>query len=148
MYPTRISDFIPRLYGRWGIWIAYGHFLWGAEVVAVVPAQDVDFRGDRFVGPNGVGLVVVLAAVVRLLKQAYAVVAQGLGHRHEGAGFVEVVNGAAGVGFEQWRGVFPCQGVAVPAVQGVVAAQFALFAGVLVDVPARSGLGFFSVVRF
>ena len=96
--------------------ILVGHFLRGAEVVAVVPTQYVDFRCDGFVGPQRVGFLAVVAAVVGLFEQADVAVPQGLGHGHEGAGFVEVVNGAAGVGLEQRRGVFPCQGVAVPAV--------------------------------
>ena len=65
-----------------------------------------------------------------------------MGHRHEAAGFKNVVHGApsataVGLG----RGAFPREGVAVPAVEGEAAAQFALFAGLFVVVPLRAGFG-------
>ena len=48
-------------------------------------------------------------------QQAHRLVAQGLGHGDEGAGFVEVVDGFA-TGAVGLRGAaFPGEGVAVPA---------------------------------
>ena len=87
-----------------------GQFLWRAQMVALVPGQ-----------------------------QAHRLVAQCLGHRDEGAGFVEVVDGfvARAVGLR--RAAFPGQGVAVPAEQGETAPQFALFARLFVAVPLRAG---------
>ena len=128
--------------------VAVAHFLRGAEVVAVVPAQDVDFWHDGCVGPHRVGFRVVGAAVVRLFEQAHGGEAQGLGHGDEGAGFIDVVDGAPGVAVDQgWAG-FPGQGIAVPAIKGVATAQFALFEGVLVDVPLRAGGGIVLEARF
>ena len=70
-----------------------------------------------------------------------------MGHGHEAAGFEDVVHGAPGaaaVGLG--RGAFPREGVAVPAVEGEAAAQFALFTCLFVVVPLRAGFGAFSVV--
>ena len=52
--------------------------------------------------------------------------------------------GAAAVGLG--RSAFPGEGVAVPAVEGEAAAQFALFACLFVVVPLRAGFGAFSMV--
>ena len=67
------------------------------------------------VGPQRVLVDVVGAGVTRLGQQAHRLVAQGLGHGDEGAGFVEVVDGFA-TGAVGLRGAaFPGEGVAVPA---------------------------------
>jgi len=47
------------------------------------------------VGPQRVLVDVVGAGVTRLVQQAHLLVAQGLGHGDEAAGFVEVVEGFA-----------------------------------------------------
>ena len=142
-------DFAPRfVLPRPGhVAVVVGEFLRGAEVVAVVPGQRVERRGFGFVDPQRVLVDVVGAFVGRLGQQADWLLAYGLSHGYEAAGFEDVVHGAPGaaaVGLG--RGSFPGEGVAVPAVEGETAAQFALFTRLFVVVPLRAGFGAFSVV--
>jgi len=65
-------------------------------------------------------------------------VAQGLGHGDEGAGFVEVVDGFAARAVGLLGAAFPGEGLAVPAEQDEVAPQFPLFARLFVAVPLRA----------
>ena len=61
-----------------------------------------------------------------------------MGYGDESAGFVEVVDGFA-TGAVGLRGAaFPGEGVAVPAIEGEVAALLALFARLFVAVPLRA----------
>ena len=92
-----------------------GEFLWRAEVVALVPGQHVNRQRLRGVGPQRVLVDVVGAGVTRLGQQAHRLVAQGLGHGDEGAGFVEVVDGFATRAVGLRGAAFPSQRVAVPA---------------------------------
>ena len=100
---------------------------------------------DAYFFQGGITLVVV-ALVGRLGEQADGLLAYGLGHGHEAAGFKNVVHGAPGAAVGSGRGAFPGEGVAVPAVEGEAAAQFALFARLFVAVPLRAGFGAVSVV--
>ena len=109
-----------------------------AQGVALVPRQYVYRQRLRGVGPQRVFIDVVGAGVTRLGQQAHRLVTQGLGHRDEGAGFVEVVNGSAARAIGLCGAAFPGQSVAVPAEQGETAPQFALFAGLFVLVPLRA----------
>ena len=133
-------DFSPRFVLRAPGDLAggVGQFLWCAQVVALVPRQYVYRQRLRGVGPQRVLVDVVGAGVTRLGQQAHRLVTQGLGHRDEGAGFVEVVNGFATGAISLCGAAFPGEGVAVPAEQGETAPQFALFAGLFVLVPLRA----------
>ena len=140
-FRTLFFDFSPRavLSAPGDLAGGVGQFLWRAEVVALVPDQYVNRQRLRGVGPQRVLVNVVGAGVTRLGQQAHRLVAQGLGHGDEGAGFVEVVDGFA-TGAVGLRGAaFPGQGVAVPAEQGEAAPQFPLFARLFVAVPLRAG---------
>ncbi|WP_223523307.1 tail fiber assembly protein [Pseudomonas sp. A-B-26] len=68
MYPTRISDFIPRTYGRWGLWIAYGISEgWSAS------NENADWLFTAFVAPKQTpdeAYAVNKAAQVSLLVRA------------------------------------------------------------------------------
>ena len=121
--------------------VVVGQFLRGAEVVAVVPGQCVQRQGFGFMNPQRVLVDVVVALVGRLGEQADGLLAYGLGHGHEAAGFKKVVHGAPGAAVGSGRVAFPGEGVAVPAVEGEAAAQFALFARLLVAVPLQAGFG-------
>ena len=115
-----------------------GQFLWRAQVVALVPGQHVNRQRLRGVGPQRVLVDVVGAGVTRLGQQAHRLVAQGLGHGDEGAGFVEVVDGFAARAVGLCGAAFPGQSVAVPAEQDEAAPQFPLFARLFVAVPLRA----------
>ena len=110
-------DFSPRFVLRAPGDLAggVGQFLWRAEVVALVPRQYVYRQRLRGVGPQRVLVDVVGAGVTRLGQQAHRLVAQGLGHGDEGAGFVEVVDGFATGAVGLCGAAFPSEGVAVPA---------------------------------
>ena len=123
-----------------------GQFLRGAEVVAVVPGQCIEGQRFGFVDPQRVLVDVVVALVGRLGEQADGLLAYGLGHGHEAAGFKNVVHGAPGAAVGSGRVAFPGEGVAVPAVEGEAAAQFALFARLFVAVPLRAGFGAVAMV--
>ena len=110
-------DFSPRFVLRAPGDLAggVGQFLWRAEVVALVPRQYVYRQRLRGVGPQRVLVDVVGTGVTRLGQQAHRLVAQGLGHGDEGAGFVEVVDGFAARAIGLRGAAFPGEGVAVPA---------------------------------
>ena len=76
-------------------------------------------------GPQRVLVDVVGAFVGRLGQQADRLLMQRLSHGHEAAGFKKVVHGAHGA-VGPGRAAFPCEGVAVPAVEGKAAAQLAI----------------------
>ena len=78
-----------------GLAVVVGEFLRGAEVVALVPGKDVDRQRFGFIGPERVFFEVVTTFVGRLADEADGFVADGLGHRDEGVGFVDVVDRAA-----------------------------------------------------
>ena len=118
--------------------VGVGQFLWRAQVVALVPRQYVNRQRLRGVGPQRVLVDVVGAGVTRLGQQAHRLVAQGLGHGDEGAGFVEVVDGFGTGAVSLCRAAFPGEGVAVQAEQCETAPQFALFAGLFVLVPLQA----------
>ena len=124
-----------------------GQFLWRAEVVALVPGQYVNRQRLRGVGPQRVLVDVVGTGVTRLGQQAHRLVAQGLGHGDEGAGFVEIVDGFATRAVDMRGTAFPGQGVAVPAIEGEVAALLALFARLFVAVPLRALFFIFGCTR-
>ena len=92
-----------------------GEFLRCAEVITLVPGQHVNRQRLRGVGPQRVLVDVVGAGVTRLGQQAHRLVAQGLGHGDEAAGFVEVVDGFAARAVGLRGAAFPGEGVAVPA---------------------------------
>ena len=141
-FRTLFFDFSPRavLSAPGDLAGGVGQFLWRAEVVALVPGQHVNRQRLRgVVGPQRVLVDVVGAGVTRLGQQAHRLVAQGLGHGDEGAGFVEVVDGFAARAIGLRGAAFPGQGVAVPAEQGEAAPQFPLFARLFVAVPLRAG---------
>ena len=98
-------------------------------------------------GPQRVLVDVVGTGVTRLGQEPHRLVAQGLGHGDEGAGFVEVVDGFATGAVGLCGAAFPGQGVAVPAEQGETAPQFALFARLFVAVPLRACFFIFGCTR-
>ena len=114
----------------------------------MVPGLCVQQRGFGFVDQQRILVDVVSALVGRLGQQADWLLAYGLSHGYKTAGFKNVVQappGAAAV-VGPGRGAFPGEGVAVPAVEGEAAAQFALFTRLFVVVPLRAGFGAFSMV--
>ena len=118
-----LFDFTPRAVLRAPGDLAgvVGQFLWCAEVITLVPRQYVYRQRLRGVRPQRVLVDVVGTGVTRLGQQAHRLVAQGLGHGDEAAGFVEVVNGFAARAIGLCRAAFPCEGVAV---QGCNSALF------------------------
>ena len=70
----------------------------------------------------------------------------GLCHGHEGARFVEVVDGFTRRAIGLGRAAFPGQGVAVPTEEGEAATQFTLFSRLFVLVPLRAGFRAIAVV--
>ena len=110
-------DFAPRfvLCAPGDLAGGVGQFLWRAQVVALVPGQYVNRQRLRGVGPQRVFIDVVGTFVTRLGQQAHRLVAQGLGHGDEAAGFVEVVDGFAARAIGLRGAAFPGEGVAVPA---------------------------------
>ena len=125
-----------------------GDFLRGAEVVALVPGEDVDGQCDGFVVPERVFFEVVATGVSWLAYKADGFVADGLGNRDEGAGFMDVVDGAAQSASVWRRAAFPSQVVAIPAVKREAAAKLAFLAGVFVFIPAGAGFWARAVVGF
>ena len=145
---TLFGCFAPRfVFGApGGVAVLVGDFLRGAEVIALVPGEDVDWQRRWFVRPERVFFEVVAALIGRLADEADCFVADRLGHGNESAGLVDVMDRAAecsGVG----RGAaFPRQVVAVPAVKGETAAQFLFLSGVFILIPAGAGFRAWAVV--
>ena len=116
-----------------------GQFLRGTEVVALVPEQFGERLGLGLGGPQRVFVEAVVVAVHRLFVQAHVSQADGLHHGYEAARFVEVVDDPPGFAGMAHGAVFPGQGVAVPAIQGVATVVVLLAFDPFVFVPAGAG---------